>query len=353
MAEERGAFDILQRAQDEICDLACRVGIDGQAFLESLPPPGTLLTGRSVPVLTRRDLGKVSILFHVNQTKDGRGWPFIKFHSFRHGGLSEQFNGLQWLRRQAQCDRIIAYSNHRPLVVKQATRHFDQGDGHRRQRDEQLQFSYQRARPLTEDLPWVASRFHRHITSSLIGRTSGRHDGSGRMLFPMYNLQGKRTGFHQIVTANGDEKRHFVRRSGLMAGSVVRIKPESSSSSALPAIICEGVATAMTIALLWPGPIFAALSANNLKSVRKAIYGPVILAADNDQWKPEIGNIGVAAAYNAAESGDTVLVPRFRQTSHAERPTDYNDLLKTEGYIALRRQLGSTLMPTTPWYQTA
>jgi putative DNA primase/helicase len=333
------AAEILERAAADICELTSRVGIDGMALLSSLPESGTLLTGKQVPALTPKDQGKVSVLFYLNRTADGMTWPFIQFRTFRHGGVVEQFHGLQWLRQHANPALRLHTRPATKAIIRQTHAATGLNDADRRQRDERLQFSYRRSLPLTVALAWVRPRFAGLMTDNILARASGRHAGQGRMLFPMETITGQRTGYHQIVTGEKDEKRHFVHQAGLMSGSFVRIAAADSSSAFLPAVICEGVATALTLALVWPGPVFAALCAKNLKKVRQTIYGPVILAADNDQWKTDIGNVGLQSAREACETGDLVIAPHFSPETLENRPTDFNDLLLTNGLPELRLQL--------------
>lgn len=91
------ATSILENAHSDICVHAERAGIDGERLLANLPEPGSLLTGSRVPVLSNRDRGRASVLFHLNHTRNGTAWPFLQFQSFRHGGIRKQFNGLTWL----------------------------------------------------------------------------------------------------------------------------------------------------------------------------------------------------------------------------------------------------------------
>ena len=115
--------------------------------------------------------------------------------------------------------------------------------------------------------------------------------------------------------------------------------------------IAEGYATAATIAESTKAQTYAAFSAWNMplaaKSIRqkhpKAI---IIICADNDKYKPELGNIGVEKATDAAKTIDaSVGIPTFQDETL--KPTDYNDLLTLEGPSELARQL-SQIQVTRP-----
>jgi len=338
---------ILESAASEICELAFRIGIDGAAVLAALPEPGTLLTGANVPVLTPKDRGKASILFHINRTRDGVNWPFFQFYSFRHGGMTAKFNGLQWLRGNVH--KLNGKDSiHRPAVaVRTAITNANVIDDHARlKRDDRLSFAYSQGQFLDETLCWAQEKFAGYMDNQTLTRMNGHSVGGNRLLFPMETSAGRRVGYHQIRTGSRDEKRHYVRQAGLMAGSFVKIGARSKSALTLPPIICEGVSTAMSIALVWPGAIFAALCANNLKKVRQSIYGPVILAADNDQWKLAVGNSGIKNAREAREAGDALLAPSFGAASHTAKPTDFNDVLMLEGCSALHQQIHSVAQAT-------
>src|SRR5690554_3110379 len=93
---------IMAHARSDIQELAASVGIDGNALLDQLPEPGCLLKGNQVPVISRRDKGVCSVLFHLNQTRHGSTWPLLWFHTFRHGEMTCTFNGLRWWLNQSK-----------------------------------------------------------------------------------------------------------------------------------------------------------------------------------------------------------------------------------------------------------
>ena len=107
--------------------------------------------------------------------------------------------------------------------------------------------------------------------------------------------------------------------------------------------IAEGYATAATIAQATNSQTYASFSAWNLPEVAKAIRQKhpkaiIIICADNDKYKPDLGNIGVEKASEAAKSIDaSVGIPTFQDETL--KPTDYNDLLCLEGPAELQRQL--------------
>lgn len=107
----------------------------------------------------------------------------------------------------------------------------------------------------------------------------------------------------------------------------------------LPTGMCEGLATGLSVALVWPGQIRVALDAGNLVAVRQDIYGPVTLFADNDQWSNTGINTGITKARQAATLIDKVIIPAFSAASLCHKPTDFNDLLQLEGLNALKKSV--------------
>lgn len=109
------------------------------------------------------------------------------------------------------------------------------------------------------------------------------------------------------------------------------------------AYICEGYATAASIHLATQMPVIVALDAGNLKPVLESIKTAhssleVIIAADNDCFKPENGNVGKEKAEEAAKYfGCKLVLPVFRYTE--TKPTDFNDLHTLEGLEAVKKQL--------------
>jgi putative DNA primase/helicase len=105
-------------------------------------------------------------------------------------------------------------------------------------------------------------------------------------------------------------------------------------------IIAEGYSTAASIYEAAGHTVIVAFDAGNLQHVAKVIRekhptAEIVLAADNDQWKPDIGNTGVESAKDAATGIDAkIAIPEFKDT--ATEPTDFNDLANLEGFEAVR-----------------
>lgn len=116
--------------------------------------------------------------------------------------------------------------------------------------------------------------------------------------------------------------------------------------------ICEGYATVATVHEASGQPCLVSFNCGNLKVVAEAARqkwpnANLVLAADNDQWKP--GNPGVTKATEAASAvGAKLVVPQFRDVS--TEPTDFNDLSRLEGLDEVRRQLEGATEPPSEKY---
>lgn len=339
------ALNILSQYQNEFISIASEVGIDGGKLLSRLPAPGTLMKGRSVPVLEKKYQNTCSVLFYINRLDNGQEYPWIRFHTFKHGGITSTFNGARYLIRTTNLPQPTSNQRfHQPRILQSTTPCSQQEeDSNKLARYHDIQKAYFRGTPLSMQHPWLSRRLNGYATSKLITRTTIRVAQNGDVLAPLQNLQHGTVGHHKIFSVNEkDHKRHFVLRSGLLNGSYIYIKGYQENHSTVA--ICEGLITALTIALVWNGPIYVALTAGNLCHVRQALHdqNPIIRAvifADNDQWKPHISNVGIKHAQAAKQKGDLVIAPVFSVKSLQHKPTDFNDVLINEGLAQLEQQI--------------
>jgi len=331
-------YSILRLAQEQIIELAAEVGVDGQAVLANLPAPGHLWRGASVPVQTKSYRGSCSVLFHVNHTRSGFEWPLLRFHTFKNGGNARTFNGMQWLSQNQELRKVPPASSNIFIrqQMHQTREHLE--DAARLSRFRQVHREYSEGTPLSAMSDWLIARLSGEATSNLCARVKIRQHGS-RLLVPLETANGSLTGYQSIFpTAYSDQKRFWFAQSGLLNGSFFRVQP--SDYEAEPSVlICEGVATALSLALVWQGEIRAALTATNLAAVRAEVKGKAVFAHDMDIYKPHVGNVGLIAARAAMASGDSLLTPRFHFDDLVERPTDFNDVLTFYGVDELYRQI--------------
>lgn len=345
------ALDILFEASDEMISLAADVGIDGMKLLNALPASGQRLTGYAVPTLHKKYKGTCSIIFHINETKDGTFWPLLKFHTFKHGGIETTFNGLTWLNEN-RAYKNNSHTSTKPKRVnnvvnmqskEQAEQQQIQEDLRRLERFVVLCEQFESSHAITFDHPWLKERLYEYATPVLTARLNLKVKGN-ELLLPLIHDQNGHIGFQKIIiNQNNDKKRNLIKKQGLLNGSYIKINANPAFPF-LPIALCEGVATALSVALVWPGEIRIALSADNIKKVRAHIKGAVVIFNDEDVWKDGVDNVGLNAAFDAKKEGDIICSPVFSCQSYDQKPTDFNDLLMIDGYDALSKQIGVTLI---------
>ena len=158
------------------------------------------------------------------------------------------------------------------------------------------------------------------------------------VVIPLYDVAGKlwslqtihADGFKRFTT--GGKKRSCFHAIGDIGDTV---------------IVGEGYATLASIHMATGATCIVAFDAGNLEPVIEALAQKypdltITIAADDDRWKPHIGNIGRIKASEAAKRfGCTVALPWFKDS--ASKPTDWNDLHVLEGLEAVKSQLQGVL----------
>lgn len=330
-------YSILQQARDHIVDLAAEVGIDGEAVLADLPAPGQLWYGPTVPVHTRRSRGHCSVLFHINRSISGQEWPLLRFQTFKNGGEVRTFHGLQWLLQNKDCHQMKPTQS-TIFIRREVNETLERLQAEERlARFRQVHHEFTKSQPLTTSAQWLQHRLCGEATANLCERVEIRQLGS-RLLAPLETPSGALTGYQSIVPGvAGDQKRFLLAHSGVLKGSFVRIRAMDSVAEEA-VLICEGIATALSLALVWPGEIRAALTSSNLAAVRAGLKGRAVFAHDMDVYKPKVGNVGRKAACEAMRKDDLLLTPHFHYDDIEQQPTDFNDVLALYGLDELYRQ---------------
>jgi putative DNA primase/helicase len=154
------------------------------------------------------------------------------------------------------------------------------------------------------------------------------------LMVPGYNVDG---GIRTIQYIRADGKKRF-ETGAEKKGAFFEIPGDDS-----PVILAEGYSTAASIHAATGQTVIVAFDAGNLIEVARVVKkrypsSEIIIAADNDQWKPAIGNTGVEAATDAAIEFDAkIAIPQFRDTE--TKPTDFNDLFAIDGARTVRDQI--------------
>lgn len=164
---------------------------------------------------------------------------------------------------------------------------------------------------------------------------------AGHLIIPMRDNMGEIQSLQRIWPdgfkahwPGGDPKSHYYTIPG---------KPKEF-------YLCEGYATGASIHEATGGTVIVAFQAGNLMAVAGAIKKKypsimVTVCADNDQWKPEVGNTGMDKAHAVGKKyGWKVVHPEFAKTD--TKPTDFNDLASLEGMEAVRAQIQGEARPS-------
>ncbi|MGY4878190.1 hypothetical protein ACLUEY_09925 [Vreelandella aquamarina] len=340
-------YDLLAMAWDEVVACAREVGIDAQALRYSLPASGQRLSGLNVPVLAPRYRHACSLIVYINPLPGGDAWPFIRFFTYKDGGRHCDFNGLRWWRNLGQYHAAPAAM---PVFGEAQALAEERAQNAAQERFERFQRwanRWQAANPLSCDHRWLKLRLLGMAVPGLLARVTLREQAgfSGNTLMAPLEKAGMPIAGYQLIFYPGrereqEQKRLMIPEEGASCGAFIRLKAKPEGRH-LPVALCEGLATGLTLALVWPGEIRVALNAHNLKAVREGVHAPVVVFHDDDRWKPEVGNTGYRAARAATRPGDALYGPVFSAGALDARPTDFNDLLFLDGMDALSEQLSN------------
>lgn len=159
----------------------------------------------------------------------------------------------------------------------------------------------------------------------------------GRLIVPLHNQQGKIVSLQFIA---GDGQKRFLT-GGKKAGCFFPVGKEPGK----PLLVCEGMATGLSLREATGNPVLVAFDCGNLMAVAtiaREIYPQreIIVCADNDCQTE--GNPGITAATAAAKAiGALIAIP----PTHEGKPTDFNDLAAWRGLDAVRIAIESATQP--------
>lgn len=345
---------VFELAFNDIAKAAAEVGIDAKALLAQLPPYSVRLTGNQVPVLEKRYRGTCSVTYYFNQNPAGEPWPFFRFHTFKDGGVTTDFNGCRWLKaNRAVLERTsqVAQMASEPIILEAATPRdssitlpqFMAEDKSRAEYFALLQKGFRYAPSIGPEHPYIKSKLAGYANQQLLRRIMLRNF-RGKLLVPLERINGEHTGFQLIMPDRvTDNKRIHVAYPGAMRGSFVKISAVSGLRY-FPIMFCEGIFTALSLALIWPGEIRAVLSCHNYTGCRDHLNEHVYFAHDNDLYKPQIGNVGLQHAKAASRQGDIFITPQFLPMHQAQKPTDFNDMLQLYGVSSLQQTIEQAMV---------
>lgn len=160
-------------------------------------------------------------------------------------------------------------------------------------------------------------------------------DAAGRLLVPVLGADGK---VQSLQTIAPDGTKLFMA-GGKMAGGYFPIKKGDTD----PLVVCEGLATGLSLHEATGLTVLCAFSAGNLEAVarmarEKYPAREIILCGDDDHATP--GNPGATKARAAALAvGGKLALPVF--SGEREGLTDFNDLHRAEGLEVVVAQVAA------------
>lgn len=299
--------------------------------------------------------GYIANAYEVN------GYPKVTlvFNSFKEGGFAWAFKQSQTLPKydQTQLAAIVGRSKQGQLSLMEVkqnekfTTHFpldeeffNEGTSHNISESAYLESKGFKGMSL--DLPRLRlNLIEQHLSGALV------------LIAQISDIEGKVRGYQQFFNSGKYYTPGMAKKGGfIMLGEWGMMKGKREI------YICEGLATGLSIylALGENNLVLCALDAGNLFNVVEAVrrkFGtrskcPIVIAADNDQWKAEevnkfsgnkIGNTGIIKAnFVAHEFNCKLCIPDFSKWELGERqPTDFNDLMEGAGLEEVLLQLGA------------
>lgn len=193
---------------------------------------------------------------------------------------------------------------------------------------------YAEAAKKAHDIYNAAADCHEHayLVAKGIKAATGIKKYRDALAVPIYAEHGTLTSL-QFIGADGSKR--FLS-GGRKYGCYFHIGGKEPGN---PLIICEGLATGLSLYESISWPVLVAFDAGNLLPVSKFARSrykdrEIILAADNDTKTP--GNPGVTKATEAAQAiGGSLAVP--------DQEGDFNDLHQSKGLEEVKRQLAARL----------
>lgn len=336
----------LALANDTLTEAAAAAGIDWCDLQQQLPPPATLIKGRAVPSLTVRDQGRNAFIWHLNTDRDGGIWASLLFMSFRHGGVHQLVHLRRWAWDRFNQSRglpLPAAAQPAAQIRPALDAHEQEAEARRARRVTLAEQRWQLATAATPQDALLQRRLQGDASAELLQRLDlvRSQDRLGtHLMLRLQQPQHGHTGFQQIydqpLDAGGRTQHLLIRQAGLKKGSFASIQP-CPGHEHWPVALCEGLFTALSVALAWPGPLAVALDAYNLRHVRAGIDRPCVFFADDDRAGER--HTGWHQARAALQPGDRIVLPQFAATACEDRLSDFNDLHRVSGLREVQRQV--------------
>ncbi len=200
---------------------------------------------------------------------------------------------------------------------------------------ERVQYQLDSMRAADSPLPY-------HTAKGIEVHTGGMAGREGTLCLPAHDVNGNIWTMQYI---NADGSKRFARESR-KEGCFHPVGGMSAVRNAPAIVICEGYATACSVAESLGMGTVAAFDSGNLASVARALHEkfpgkPIVIAGDDDRAiKVNTGRIHAEQA--AKEVGGISVFPVFAPAETGKDFTDFNDLAVKSclGKDAVKRQVG-------------
>lgn len=186
-----------------------------------------------------------------------------------------------------------------------------------------------------------ADKDNEYLQRKGIPALDGVRQDQGNLIIPLYNVDGEMRGFQAIAP---DGTKAFAQ--GIEKGGNFHMIGADLSPKEI--VICEGYATGVSLHEATDCTVAVAFDSGNLKRVAEKIRerhpnAAITICADNDHAAQRDGkpyNTGLEKAKEAALAVQgKVKVPLFNKSEQEKGYTDFNDLHKSRGLDAVKKQL--------------
>jgi len=321
--------DILNASFQQWSVLATEAGIDANQLSYNQYTDG-LFKAAQLPALTKKDKYKCYLFVATKTLRCGLACPILVFGSFRHGGIKHVFNSAKWLWQNYQQDKSLSSVktanksvNKTAKKIITPTKNIEPNKVFLmlNKKFNQLDDALSTNVILENKCPWLTQE-----QLCRVNVKSGEDNRGKYIIAPLEDSNAILKGYQRIyqytLLGRNTNKDFSVCQAGAKKGSFIKIHGDEALDYIT---LCEGLTTALAICDIEPSPIYVALDAGNLLPVSKTINKKIRIYADNDCWKPKVGNTGLKAASEVAHSklNTQILLPPIEKITGA---TDYNDL---------------------------
>lgn len=343
------SYDVADRFYNVNVELAARCGIDYDKFLSVQNFDGREIK-RGIEI-SKEYRGKVLAVAREWTDDKGNSYPKFVFHTEKHGGITEKFNGFTaWSEAEKYGNYTVQPVSSDELKRREIAKLKAQQEQAKRDQWRADKFSQERETFKTlpkarADFAYLVAKFGKDDAAKVATFTDLRLGKDDRGEYVIYELKSGRetVGFQKIYDRNIAKDGDSYRDKDITGTKKCAFHVIGDIKKAHKGLyFAEGFATAAAIHLATGQPVVVCLDANNLiEVVRKFAahgYRRIFICADNDVSTN--GNIGIYSAIKAAHGCEKarVLVPFLDG-----KKCDYADVLKEKGLPALKAQLKTRL----------